>query len=631
MCGIIGIWNRQDSDISSNNLFSMLQAQKHRGPDGQGVVLWGVDKYKDYPFLWKGKDTPPVDMQIRLRLGMGHNLLSIQDAAENSRQPIVSKNQRYWLVYNGEIYNFIELRDELLLKGLIFETNSDAEVLLALWETYEAESLNMLRGMFSFLLYDTYKNTLYAVRDRFGIKPLYYARLPDNKGLSFASEIHTFFDSNLLQKSCREDALLGFLAGAVNKPDDSDTIYTDIQEIPPGNFLIVKEHEIQMKEYYRPVRLLHSEKKEIQTESQTIQELKNLFIDTVDIHLRSTREVGTCLSGGLDSTNIAYAIKRSLGENITAFKAFTIGNNQSMDSRLSEIAAGQLCIHHTNFNSPAIIQEHDIIDMIKTCEIPNHTWGPINQYYLLRNIKEESGVRVLLDGQGGDEIFSGYPWFFKLVYQNLIENGETAYAKEIETKFYQNPPLPREILDYATKIYFSKEGWISSFEGGALKALGLTKEELMRLNSINYYLNDELCWQDFYQKEIYRRELQHLLRQEDRLGMRFSIENRVPFLDHKLVECVATLPIKLLWKNGLFKYPLRNMFREIPNEIRNNVIKKGFWENHSNLTDSFRNTMVETILNSSILAPYIKDKEQIIKMEILALWRFYQIEILFGK
>ncbi|MBI9100203.1 MAG: asparagine synthase (glutamine-hydrolyzing), partial [Spirochaetaceae bacterium] len=484
MCGITGVWNRQNKDISSHVLFSMLQVQRHRGPDGQGVVLWGVDKYKDRPFFWKGKKAPPADIQIRLRLGLGHNLLSIQDSPENSRQPLVSKNGRYWLVYNGEIYNFIELRDELINKGVVFETNSDAEVLLALWETYEAESIKMLRGMFAFLVYDTYKNTLCAVRDRFGIKPLYYARLPDNLGLLFASEIHTFFVSDLLQKSCRDDALLGFLAGAVNKPDDSDTIYANIQEIPPGNFLIVKECETQMIEYYQPVRLLRSQKKEILTESQIIKELKDLFIDTVNIHLRSSREVGTCLSGGLDSTNIAYAIKSGFRKEIASFKAFTIGDRQSLDSRLSEVAAGQLSIEHKNFNSPAIIQEHDIIDMIKTCEIPNHTWGPINQYYLLRNIKGEFGIQVLLDGQGGDEVFSGYPWFFKPVYQNLLEKGETVFANEIYAKFYQNPPLPKKILDYATKLYFSKDHWIRSFEGGAIKALGLTEEKLMSLNSV---------------------------------------------------------------------------------------------------------------------------------------------------
>ena len=619
MCGITGIWNWSGQSLSSRTLFEMSRSQKHRGPDGHGYVIW--DNYKTAsPHIWYGDVTENPDMNIEMNLGLGHNWLAIQDAGRMSQQPMCFDN-RYWIVFNGEIYNFIELRNALIQKGYKFQTGSDTEVILTLWDSLGEESINHLRGMFAFIIYDSKKNMMWACRDRFGIKPLYYSYLPGKSGILFGSEYRSLFASSLIRKRWNETALVSFLACGINKPDDNATFFEDIYELPPGDLLRIKPGNVEKTAYYR----LSDANKDYSP--MAVEKLKNVFTETIGLHLRSTKEVGTCLSGGLDSTNIAFAIKEILGSDISKFKAFTIGSEASSDLSLAKTASEKLDSEHHIFFSPDYVTFEDLAEMIKICETPNHTWGPINQYYIMRFIKQEHGIQVLLDGQGGDETFSGYPWFFKVIKNFLVRQGERSYADNLAKKFLEKSPLPQQILDSSTGMYFSRKNWIDMFDGGALELLGISREDLIRMRPVQYYLNDELDWHDFYQMEFYRRELQHLLRQEDRLGMWYSIENRVPFLDHVLVEEARKIGPKDLWKDGYSKHPLRIMFPEMPEAIRFNTDKKGFWENYSVFTDDTVGYMKEKITGSGILNGII-DAKNTNKLNIMSLWRFFQIAVL---
>jgi asparagine synthase (glutamine-hydrolysing) len=265
--------------------------------------------------------------------------------------------------------------------------------------------------------------------------------------------------------------------------------------------------------------------------------------------------------------------------------------------------------------------------MIMACETPNHTWGPINHYLLSRYISAEHGIPVLLDGQGGDEAFSGYPWFFATIERFITSMMSADKAASLRAAYQSKLPLPAPALNICQRMYFSRRIWVETFEDGALAALGVSPDEVLDWAPVNYYLNDEMDWSSFREHEFYRRELQHLLRQEDRLGMWFGIENRVPYLDHKLVELIGLFSPQFLLKDGFLKYPLRVLFPKLPDRLRFNVLKKGFWESYSRLPplDHVKLAAWQDLNDLSTLIP---EQRQLRALGPMARWRFFQIAVL---
>jgi asparagine synthase (glutamine-hydrolysing) len=597
----------------------MVKSQNHRGPDGQGYALKAGD---GQVLAWKGKNNDTIELPVRtFQIGLGHNWLAIQDVNPLAQQPFMSET--HWLVYNGEIYNFYELREELVNKGYRFTTRSDTEVLLYLWEEYGEDCLQYLRGMFAFLLYDIKRDILWAARDRFGIKPLYYAPIFDHQGMVFASEIRAFHASKLVAKEFHPSHALAFLAAAITKPDSRETLYRGVYEVNPGEILKIEKGKVEPKSYYLlapPQSLFKVEQRQEATEK-----LQDLFIQTMRMHLRSSREIGTCLSGGLDSTNIAYAIQTLAKDR--RFKAFTIGNRDHRDVRLASMTTEQLNVEHTRFPTQKELDLNDLIDLVRVCEIPNHSWGPINQYLLIKQIKEKYPLSVLIDGQGGDEVLSGYPWFI-IAVKNWVEKVyDPVTADKLLNDFLKKLPFPRPVYGLTLKMYFSKKGWIDVYDQGAASLLNVSPGELLNLPQVNYFLNDGVDWPEFRSREIYRRELQFVLRQTDRIGMAFSIENRVPYLDHHLVELIGNLDPMLLFHRGYCKFPLRVLFPEIPLRVRFNIKKIGFWENYSRFPEK-DGLIGSIILDSPFLAQFIKHRDQVNQLGFLAKWRFFQLGIL---
>jgi asparagine synthase (glutamine-hydrolysing) len=623
MCGIAGISNWSKKEITFSQLAAMAKAQMHRGPDGHGYAIWGHNRKFNWPLAWRGPNAVSPDLAVdSVRVGVAHNWLAIQDTRTVAQQPMSDRAQRYWIVFNGEIYNFIELREDLVAEGFTFDTSSDTEVLLALWNKLGPKALDILRGMFAFILYDSHEDVLWTARDRFGIKPLYYAMLPADGGVILASEFRGIHGSGLVPRVWKELAVKAFLVAGVNNPGSVTTFFEGVSELPPGCYLRISPGNVVMNRYYQ---LPAIERPTLGGED--LADLRNLFCDVIRIHLRSVREVGTCMSGGLDSTNIASAIHEVLGKDVTNFKAFTLGSRGNLDFDLAQQASKMLGFQHFTMNPPRIIELPDLADMIVACETPNHTWGPINQYLLLRYIHTKHGLPVLLDGQGGDEVFSGYAWFFPVLEQFIRDVFGVEEAISLRDSHFGKLPFPLPLLQSFHEIFFCRRKWIESFNGGAMASLGLSMEEVMEWEPVKYYLNDELDWSDFREREFYRRELQFLLRQEDRLAMWFSIESRVPFLDHIFVEHVNRLDPRFLIYDGYLKYPLRVLFPELPNEIRFNAAKKGFWEDYSSIP-YFEYIARYALRQSEGLSKLVRNRKACDNLSGGALWRFIQMALL---
>jgi asparagine synthase (glutamine-hydrolysing) len=624
MCGISAIWVWSKKEITFKPLYAMAKAQTHRGPDGHGYAVWSHGRdLNRRPMVWVGPNTASPDIEANhLRLGLAHNWLAIQDTSSVARQPMTIGTQRYWVIYNGEIYNFVELREELLTEGLCFKTSSDTEVLLALWQKMGPEALDKLRGMFAFIIYDFEEDVLWAVRDRFGIKPLYYVVLPEDRGIILASEFRGIHASGLVPRRWNELAVKAFLVAGVNNPGDETTFFDGVNELPPGCLLQIAPGKVVTQRYYLLPRA-----EDPVLGAEVLSELRTRFIKAIDLHLRSAREVGTCMSGGLDSTSIASAIHQVLGDRVADFKAFTIGSPGNGDFELAQLASKHIGFRHYTVKASRTIDLADLVDMIIACETPNHVWGPINQYLLLRHISAKHGLHVLLDGQGGDEVFSGYAWFYPVIEEFISNTLGSEEAASLRASHFSKPPFPLPLLESFHQTFFSRRKWIESIDGGASTSLGLSIEEVMQCDPVNYYLNDTLDWATFREREFYRRELQYLLKQEDRLAMWFSIESRVPFLDHIFVEWVNRLSPGFLMQDGYLKYPLRILFPDLPEEVRFNVVKRGFWEDYSSLP-YFEYIARSAVQHSEGLSRLVQNKSSLDKMSIAALWRFFQMAVL---
>ena len=305
MCGIAGFFGAP-SPHAASKVLAILQAQEHRGPDGAGLSAGSWATYgPTVSSLQRPGDAPQPCV-------LGHNWLAIMDPAPGSRQPMVRGPLQ--LVFNGEIYNYIELREELIAQGESFSTDGDTEVLLALWRRMGPDCLSKLRGMFAFALLDQH-GELWLVRDPFGIKPLYWARKDD--GIYFASEIRGFHASGLLPRRLRESAVICTASIGINKFGADDTLFEGIHELPPGALMRVNDNQ-RVEHYMKWPTLtsnLHGD--------EGIAALKAAFEESVSLHLRSRRRVASCLSGGLDSTNLVWAIQKQLGKADSDFRAYT--------------------------------------------------------------------------------------------------------------------------------------------------------------------------------------------------------------------------------------------------------------------------------------------------------------------
>jgi asparagine synthase (glutamine-hydrolysing) len=563
MCGIAGSFASPDP-AAPPRVGRMLVAQGHRGPDGAGLAWWGRGG------AWQVRTASSPQLlampeDARPQCVLGHNLLAIQDRADAARQPMLAGDVA--LIFNGEIYNFIELRARLETEGACFRTAGDTEVLLQLWARRGPDCLSDLRGMFAFAVFDSRRRMLWLVRDPFGIKPLYYAT--DGGTIRFASEIRALHAAGVPRRLSPEAAVASAAAG-INAFGPGRTLYEGVCELPPGHLLIATEQGIEVRQYARLPEITGDLRGPEATRA-----LRAATEESIRLHLRSRRRIATCLSGGLDSSSIACLSGQELGKAAYELQTFTICTAGPQDSELelAAMVAREAGLRH-ELVEPGEIAAADALEMAVAYEVPNHVIGPINQFLLLRQIAA-SGVTVVMDGQGGDELLSGYPWYAPVLLKEIARQGGDAAS--LEAKLREKLPLDPPTMQAFERMFHDPAAWVNAFMWQG-SFLGWSQQQVLELPATQYYLHGGGDWRAFRERQYLRAELQYLLRQEDRLGMWFGLECRVPFVDMPLVRVAARLAPDWLIHDGYLKCPIRAMVDRLPDAVRWNTRKRGFWE-----------------------------------------------------
>lgn len=510
MCGICGIVSIH-SNVDFGALSRMAESLRHRGPDG--LRLW---------------------MNDGLTVGLGHNRLSIIDLSDQAGQPMFSADGRHVIIFNGEIYNYIELKQALSQEGKVFNTQSDTEVLLTAYITWGESFLRRLDGMFSFAIWDNLEKKLFAARDRFGEKPFFYSTL--NNQLHFASEMKALWAAGVSRDVCPVRLQEYLRERWVDDPQDpGTTFYKRIQQLPAAHCLSWERGQMRIFRYWDLPD--HPDPSTITFEDarERFSELLNL---SVRRRLRSDVAVGSSLSGGLDSSTIVSIISRlqsSRQHTFSArFKDFSRDEGPHIESLLATV--DQVESHICWPDSDQLVQTIDQVFYHQ--EEPFNSASVIAQWEVMR-LAQSHRVPVLLDGQGADELLAGYLPYYRGYLRWLFLHHPTVYFKELEA--YQR--LHGSVLP-ATSALSTTE-------------LSFYLKRVRRKMLGKFSIHDALNLRDQLKFSLCRFGLRELLRYADRNAMGHGIEVRLPFLSHELVEFVHTLPDSYKLSGGWTKLILR--------------------------------------------------------------------------
>lgn len=546
MCGIAGFIDpRLAADDRDPLLQRMLESIAHRGPDARGL-------------------------QIEGSLALGHNRLSIIDLSVEGNQPM--RRNGLWIVFNGEIYNYIEIRSELQQAGVAFMTGTDTEVILAAYERYGHACVDRFVGMWSFAIWDESKHELFCSRDRFGIKPFYYIAQGDT--FYFGSEYKALYPSPLFSADLNIRQVYRGLQMGWNAWHD-ETYYVSILSLPPAHNLVFRpDGSLTLKRYWE----IHPERTIGMDMGDARSEFRRLFTDSVKLHMRSDVEVGACLSGGLDSSAIASVIGQ--GFNDTRLKTFTVyyEGKDEVDERpwVNEVLQAYPSLDPSYFSPTDDDIAGSFAKAIWHADVPLAGSSPISQYFVMQ-LAAERGVKVLLDGQGSDEMLAGYMHSFYRLMGGHLKGLRFGHAwSQLSAHCARQGFGMKKRMDLLAKSLlagFRSEQDLYAFEYKhyfPLVSIGdeipfdLEEKQGSRLNRFLFQLTTATS-------------LPTLLQFEDRNSMAFSIESRVPFLDHRLVEFVFALPDEAKFSSGITKRVLREGLKDVlPESIASRADKKGF-------------------------------------------------------
>ena len=563
MCGICGIYNfLGDSFIEEHILKIMARSMRHRGPDDEGFY---IDRH----------------------IGLGHQRLSIIDLTEAGHQPMTNEDSRFWIVFNGEIYNYLELRQELISKGHKFRSHSDTEVILHLYEDLGPACVNKLNGIFAFAIWDQLEKTLFAARDRFGVKPFYYIY---RKGtFCFASEIKAFFHAKILEPELCYEGLLDYFTFQFclgNK-----TLFKNILKLMPGHYLFLNaDGTLIISKYWDLDFNIDTH----HTEEYFEHQLLRLLEDSVRLQLRADVPVGAHLSGGLDSSTVACLASSLLGVSIHTFSGGFKEGPQYDETHYARIVADQIgSQHHEIFPT-----ENDFVDALPRLmyfmDEPAAGPGLFPQFYVSKMAAKH--VKVVLGGQGGDEIFGGYMRYLIAYLEECIKGciEGTQQDDRYVVSFESIIPNLTQLQTYIPMLsYFWKDGLFEVSEKRYFRLIDRSSEvqHLLILDVLqkdsNYNPFDLYCelFSEGNVKSLINKMIRFdmktllpaLLQVEDRTSMAVSLESRVPILDHRIAELVASMPPKIKYKGGRSKRIFREVVQHIvPKEILDRKDKMGF-------------------------------------------------------
>jgi asparagine synthase (glutamine-hydrolysing) len=596
MCGIAGVWFLNNSLVEDSSVIKrMTDSISHRGPDGEGH--------------WYSPDGA---------LHLGHRRLAIIDLTNGGKQPM-QFGDKFVIVFNGEIYNYIELKQELLRKGHNFTSESDTEVVLAAYLEWGTNCLSHFDGMFAFALYDLGQNKLFCARDRFGEKPFYYSFF--NGNFYFASEMKALWAAGVPRNPNYSLFYNYFVHDLVENPfEQTNTFFSDIFKLKAAHYFIYGgEENVSQKKYWE----LNINASEDLTLPEASERFMELLDSSVKRRLRSDVPVGTSLSGGLDSSTIVALISKTLKNNHTfsaRFKDFKKDEGTYIDMVRKEFST----IHHDIFvNVDDFILELD--KLIYHQEEPFQTGSIFAQYCVYRESRKHS-IPVMLDGQGADELLCGYDKDFKFYFRELIQQGKKTedFLQQINANHSIDlvPTFKEGLRHRFPDLYQSLSRYKKMFSNSL--PMGVSKEFHISFSSKSFPFYDGDDLKTTLKYELVNQGLEKLLRFADRNSMAHSVEVRLPFLNHELVEFVMSLKSNLFLHNGWSKAILRKGVKEIlPPEIVYRKDKIGFeaphgeWIKNNQLTEMKNDFRSKLVSDKIITSDYAHDWKIIIGSKVL--------------
>jgi asparagine synthase (glutamine-hydrolysing) len=615
MCGIAGFFS--DKPIHAKVLSKMGQLMQHRGPDGEGIVYLEKDKQQavatentsedciGQAFPWLPQNR--VNEALALKGGFVHRRLAIIAPDRNGHQPMCYRN-RYWITYNGEIYNYPELREELRARGHQFQTTSDTEVVLAAFAQWGKTCLEHFNGMWAFVIYDSETQRVFAARDRLGVKPFYYVH---KAGMfAFASEQKVLRGAGIASNKLNEKAVFDYLVlGEIEY--ESEGFYSDINELMAGSWLEfnTRDFRLSVNRYYAPQELINGLESDISAETAA-EKTRELFVDAVRLRLRADVPVGSCLSGGIDSSAIVGAMRSLLPDknDLHVFTAAFPDSALDESQWAQEAAVWNQCISHTTKPTAAELLA-DLDQLTHALDIPIWSTSTYAQFRVMR-LASENGIRVLLDGQGGDELFGGYEthrYFYwkglkggqRKTEINAFGSGAAAFRRNQWMRHEGLFLLGNLPAAWAFRKYYPGLKFLNpEFYYGNSDRFG----HLAERNWNN--LNERLAW------ELDNSTLKAYLRCEDRCSMWHSVESRTPFADdHRLIEWAMQMPAEFKIHNNVSKVLLREATKTLlPEKIYARTDKKGYSTPNNTWIREIAGELKSRILGAP-LEPFISRKK----------------------
>lgn len=528
---------------------AMVRALVHRGPDGEGI--------------YAGEGA-----------ALGSRRLAIIDLSEAGLQPMESEDGRYRIVYNGEVYNYRELRAELEARGHRFRSHTDTEVVLGAYREWGESSVERFNGMWAFAIWDERERRLFSSRDRFGIKPFYY--LWDGRRLVFASEPKAFRAAGI-RLAPNPRAVREYLEQAYLDHTE-ETFFDGVLRLPPAHSLVLDEHGLRIRRYWR------LEPRDAAPD-HAVEAVRSLFLDSVRLRLRSDVRVGTCLSGGIDSSCVVGAVShllrteadnaRPVGSHQQTFTAYFA--DRGFDERpFAEQVVAQTGAerHWVTFEADELVG--DLPQIVAAQDEPFGSTSMAAQWYVMREARR-AGVTVVLDGQGGDEVLAGYRAYVGFHLADLLARGR---LRELgaEVRAFGRVHGTAPVL-VALARPFAPERLTRAVRGRSRGSAALVHPELRGLKRPSAVDGSPFPTRLRRHQELLltQRGLPELLRYEDRNSMAHSIEARVPFLDYRFVELLFSLPSEELLRRGRTKDVLRRALADLlPVAVRERVDKLGF-------------------------------------------------------
>ncbi|PIV09307.1 asparagine synthetase B [Candidatus Roizmanbacteria bacterium CG02_land_8_20_14_3_00_36_15] len=631
MCGIAGFYG-----FRNDNLIKKISKQlAHRGPDGEGDYL--SDK-------------------VSL---LNRRLATID--IKRGDQPIFNEDRSNVVVYNGEIYNFWQLRKELERYGHLFKTESDTEVIVHSYEQWKDNCFDRFNGMFAIALYDIKNDKLVLARDHFGIKPLYFSLFSesrqqishssgfprarrghpksfetdvfDSHKLIFSSEIKPILESGLIKKKPNDKTIYRYLRYRVHD-DQKETFFNGIYRLMPGEMMIVQSSKFKFQSFTKLREDLIKIRKTKKLGNRDVEKFRKKLIEAIRLRLISEVPVGTCLSGGLDSSTVVSAVNKLLKEKVkesrsvgkiqqTFSAVFPEGSNDEERYVNEVLESIKLESHKVKPKPEEFFNE--VKEFIKTQEEPTISTGPYAQYKVMQEASKH--VTVLLDGQGADEMMAGYLPYYFVYFRQLAK--EKKYFKLIKELFLSYDILATTLIKHLVKVFgFKKE--INANDLLNEKFFNQFKEE--KFLTIDDNLKKRLI------EDIFYNSLPSLLRYEDRNSMRYSIEGRVPFLDFNLLRYLFNLSdnaiINLGWNKNILRQSMKQLLPELILKRRNKI---GFTTPEYQWFMRMKNKIYQIFLSESFVKRKYFNQPEVLKAfqsfiegkvdDTMVFWRMLNLEL----